>query len=794
MAVTIEELQVTLSANMDRYNFALASAQRDTDRRLAAMDARFAQLARNLNTTVSSAAINARNALASIGAGIGAGLGANELKVYADAWTGVQRALENTEQVFGLTLASAQEMVELSIRTRSDLNATTQLYTRTAIALQKLNLDTRTAAEVTETFSKALKLGAATTSEQASVMLQFSQALTKGTLNGDEFRSIMENAGVVQEALTRKFQVSGGALLEMAANGEIGARDMVAALQEIKPVVDEAFANAPVTIAESWVNFETALTGVVGKMGETSGLSRKTAEAIQSLADNMEMLVKIVLGLGTALGLVAALLAPVMSVVFAIGALIAVVGSWVSIQVLGDDFVVNAEKGITLRDAIRSVKDQIASGWNAGSMQEALDFSKMVKGAEDLAKVRGELETTRSTIDAITQMQGGGSFALSVKSGKVFPDKPKEAKQNAYDREVDQIVKRTALLVAEALATGKSAAEAEKAAVSAALHAAAERAKIPVTAELRGEIEKLASAYGAAAAEVEILRAVQRVRDDTSALEREIDLTGLWGVELHRARIEQELLNEARRAGVELTAQRRQEISDTADAAAAMAHLRDALGEVRDTSSNALKGFINDLREGKSGAEALAGVLDRVAGKLLDIAADQAIEAALGGLLGKGGGAAGGAGFLQSLLGNGGASAAPAIGSWSTSVIPFAGGGVMTPGGPRMLQRFAGGGTSNTAAIFGEAGPEAAVPLPDGRRIPVELRLPDVGAAARDAMSAQPPQVSVALTNNFNLAPGVTAEDLARVRAELVQGMPGMVQQGVAAAFDRNARFARSRI
>ena len=37
------------------------------------------------------------------------------------------------------------------------------------------------------------------------------------------------------------------------------------------------------------------------------------------------------------------------------------------------------------------------------------------------------------------------------------------------------------------------------------------------------------------------------------------------------------------------------------------------------------------------------------------------------------------------------------------------------------FSRFAKGGISREAAIFGEAGPEAAVPLPDGRSIPVTL-------------------------------------------------------------------------
>jgi hypothetical protein len=51
----------------------------------------------------------------------------------------------------------------------------------------------------------------------------------------------------------------------------------------------------------------------------------------------------------------------------------------------------------------------------------------------------------------------------------------------------------------------------------------------------------------------------------------------------------------------------------------------------------------------------------------------------------------------------------------------FANGGIAAHGRPVDIPRFAGGGVSNTAAIFGEAGPEAAVPLPDGRNIPVKL-------------------------------------------------------------------------
>lgn len=63
----------------------------------------------------------------------------------------------------------------------------------------------------------------------------------------------------------------------------------------------------------------------------------------------------------------------------------------------------------------------------------------------------------------------------------------------------------------------------------------------------------------------------------------------------------------------------------------------------------------------------------------------------------------------------------------------FANGGVMTSGGPLRLQTYARGGIADRPqlALFGEGSrPEAFVPLPDGRRIPVALSYPDIPGAS----------------------------------------------------------------
>ena len=69
----------------------------------------------------------------------------------------------------------------------------------------------------------------------------------------------------------------------------------------------------------------------------------------------------------------------------------------------------------------------------------------------------------------------------------------------------------------------------------------------------------------------------------------------------------------------------------------------------------------------------------------------------------------------------------------------FANGGLMSSAGEMPLKKYAQGGIARSpqVAIYGERGPEAYVPLPDGRRIPVALQSDD---RMRQAMGAGPTQ------------------------------------------------------
>lgn len=185
------------------------------------------------------------------------------------------------------------------------------------------------------------------------------------------------------------------------------------------------------------------------------------------------------------------------------------------------------------------------------------------------------------------------------------------------------------------------------------------------------------------------------------------DAFGKSTEEVSRAAKAQELLNQFQsqgvpitddlRSGIEATAYNYGELArETEELANKHRQLVENMDFVRGSARDAIGGLASGLMNGKRAADALLDSLKRIADRLISMAAERAVE----GLFGKTGQAGGG-------------------------FFSFADGGVMTSAGPLPLRAYAGGGVANSPqmALFGEGSrPEAFVPLPDGRRIPVAMQ------------------------------------------------------------------------
>ena len=101
-----------------------------------------------------------------------------------------------------------------------------------------------------ELMAKSFKVGGATTSEQTSGMYQLTQAMASGKLQGDEFRSIMENAPLLAQAISKYTGKSIGELKDMSKEGLITSDVIKNAVFAMSDEINTKFNSIPMTFGD----------------------------------------------------------------------------------------------------------------------------------------------------------------------------------------------------------------------------------------------------------------------------------------------------------------------------------------------------------------------------------------------------------------------------------------------------------------------------------------------------------------------------------------------------------------
>lgn len=111
-----------------------------------------------------------------------------------------------------------------------------------------------------ETMNKSFVVGGASIEEQKSAMMQLTQAMASGKLQGDELRSLAETSPALIQAIATKLGVTRGEVKKLGADGKITADIVKTAMLEASEKIDEQFRNMPMTWGRAWQNFINFVT------------------------------------------------------------------------------------------------------------------------------------------------------------------------------------------------------------------------------------------------------------------------------------------------------------------------------------------------------------------------------------------------------------------------------------------------------------------------------------------------------------------------------------------------------
>lgn len=190
---------------------------------------------------------------------------------------------ETVTQLSGEIYRSAQDA-----RTSMDAFATT--FLKVQLSTQQYGLSAEQAIQITNTLAKAMVVGGATASETASVMLQFSQALSKGKLDGDEFRSVMENSPVLMRALAKEAGKAMGVvgagqkeLMKWSRDGKLTIDILLKSLLNAEGEIGTAFGRTEETIGQAYQKLSNTWGLFIGKVSQDSGLQKQIRGIINGL-------------------------------------------------------------------------------------------------------------------------------------------------------------------------------------------------------------------------------------------------------------------------------------------------------------------------------------------------------------------------------------------------------------------------------------------------------------------------------------------------------------------------------
>ena len=142
--------------------------------------------------------------------------------------------------------------------------------------------------QFTNLMQKAFKVSGADAVEATSAMYQLTQAMAAGKLQGDEFRSVMENAPMVAQAIAKHMNVSVGELKKLGAEGKITADIIKNALFSAGDDINAKFRTLPLTWSDIWTQAKNfALREMDGILKKINQLAN--SQAFQSFITNMKI-------------------------------------------------------------------------------------------------------------------------------------------------------------------------------------------------------------------------------------------------------------------------------------------------------------------------------------------------------------------------------------------------------------------------------------------------------------------------------------------------------------------------
>lgn len=486
MATDETRLLVRIEAQLRQFERAMQQASGSADKTAGRIERRFSTMERKLSGVGGS--LGRLLAVAITGQTI------RKVAEYADEWTTAGNKIAAASQIAGRAGRSLSDINKIAISTRSGLTETADLYAKLLRSTADVADSEEDVARATELVNKAFKAGGAATSEQAAGILQLSQALGSGILQGDELRSIRENAPLVAQAIAKEFKTTVAGLKALGQEGKLTSDRVFKAILAGAPQIEAAFARTTGTIGDAFTNFRNRLTESIGKINDEFGASHNITTLIYDIGTALSTVTDFIIAMHQPLAELGAFLNVIANAIDDLGDAAKNLPNPFSAKGVGGaqaqpPRIFDSQGNLLFEGTTPKQPKKPATQMSANDrIRRAFNTGLENAGDADLARILRERVPPPPLVPHAGGVGGAGTTGHHKKT-------PAEH----FAEDLARVRDRIALLNTETAAVGKSTLVAEKARVTQELLNEAKRAGLEITPKIRAEIDAEAEAYAHAA-------------------------------------------------------------------------------------------------------------------------------------------------------------------------------------------------------------------------------------------------------------------------------------------------------
>lgn len=201
---------------------------------------------------------------------------------YSDIMARINLVAGGQEQAIALN----EQIYQSALRARGPYDVMADSVSKIAMTAKEAFPDPRTVVPFMENIQKLFNIGGTDIEHQKDALLQLTQALGSGKLQGDELRSIAEAAPLIEKYIADYMGVSMGEIKQLGADGEITAEIIKNAILGATDEINKQFETIPLKWQDIWTNIESRVSHAFQPVyTEISKLAN--SPLIKSFADNI---------------------------------------------------------------------------------------------------------------------------------------------------------------------------------------------------------------------------------------------------------------------------------------------------------------------------------------------------------------------------------------------------------------------------------------------------------------------------------------------------------------------------